>query len=192
MTQYGFYIDQSRCTGCNACMIACKDKNDNPEGIQFRRIYTFENGDFGSLKDGSFVNNVTSFNLSISCNHCDDPGCVKGCPTGAMTKRKEDGTVFVDHDKCVGCKYCEWNCPYGAPQYNEELGKMTKCDGCFDLRQAGEEPACVGACIMRAIEFGPIDELRKKHGNNADLNVLPSSSITHPNIVINPHKGAIL
>lgn len=190
--QLGFYIDQSRCIGCKACVIACKDKNDNDVGINFRRVYPFESGAVTVNKDGTFINNVQSYYLSIACNHCEDPGCVKGCPTGAMYKRGEDGVVLVDHDKCVGCRYCEWNCPYGAPQYSDVIGKMTKCDTCLDLREQGEQPACVTACIMRAIDFGPIDELRKKYGNVSDVKGLPSSSITKPNIVINPHKDAVL
>jgi anaerobic dimethyl sulfoxide reductase subunit B (iron-sulfur subunit) len=61
---------------------------------------------------------------------------------------------------------------------------MTKCDTCLDLREKGGEPACVSSCIMRAIEFGPIDELRKKYGANADIKGVPSSSITKPNLII--------
>nr|WP_253286745.1 DMSO/selenate family reductase complex B subunit [Virgibacillus sp. MSJ-26] len=186
----GFYIDQARCIGCKACVIACKDKNDNPEGVNFRRVYSFEEGKFTKDNNGSFIQNVQSYFLSISCNHCDVPKCVENCPTTAMYKREKDGVVVIDHDKCVGCKYCEWNCPYGAPQYNEELGKMTKCDLCVDLLAEGQRPACEGACPVRAIEIGPIDELRKKYGDNADVKGLPSSKITKPNLVINAHKHA--
>lgn len=175
MEQVGFFIDTTKCIGCKTCVVACKDTNDLEVGRNFRRVYSFESG--------TFPNPVLK-HLSISCNHCDEPKCIENCPTTAMYKRKEDGVVVVDHDKCVGCKYCEWNCPYGAPQYSEELGKMTKCDTCLDLRAAGEEPACVTSCPMRAIEFGPIDELRKKHGLNADIAGLPSSSITRPNLII--------
>lgn len=192
MVQYGFYIDQSRCVGCKACTVACKDRNSNPIGVNYRRVYAFEEGGFKKDKNGSYTNNVRSYYVSLSCNHCDEPGCVKGCPTGAMYKRKEDGVVLIDHDKCVGCKYCEWNCPYGAPQFNEEIGMMTKCDTCLELREAGEEPTCVGSCIMRAIEFGPIDELRAKYGTNADIKGIPGSDITKPNLVINPHKDAAI
>lgn len=175
MAQMGFYIDVTKCVGCKTCTVACKDTNDLEVGRNYRRVYDFEEGSFP---------NVNMFHLSISCNHCTEPGCVQGCPTGAMFKRTEDGVVVVDHNKCVGCRYCEWNCPYGAPQYSEALGKMTKCDTCLDLRQKGENPACVDSCPMRAIEFGPIDELRAKYGSNADANGIPSSLLTKPNLII--------
>lgn len=175
MAQVGFFIDVTKCIGCKTCVVSCKDKNDLEVGRNFRRVYSFEDGEFP---------NPSLTHLSISCNHCDEPKCIENCPTTAIYKREEDGVVLIDHDKCVGCKYCEWNCPYGAPQYNEEIGKMTKCDTCIDLREEGEEPACVTSCPMRAIEFGPIDELRRKHGANSDIRGLPSSSITKPNLVI--------
>lgn len=190
MTQLGFYIDQARCIGCDACVIACKDTKDSPENTNLRRVYSFEEGSFSEDKNGSFTQNIQSYFLSISCNHCDNPTCIDSCPTTAIYKRKEDGVVLIDHDKCVGCKYCEWNCPYEAPQYSKELGKMTKCDTCIDLREAGEEPVCVTSCPMRAIEFGPIDELRSKYGTASEIKGMPSSSITKPNLVINPHKHA--
>jgi anaerobic dimethyl sulfoxide reductase subunit B (iron-sulfur subunit) len=175
MEQVGFYIDVKKCIGCKTCTVACKDTNDLEVGRNFRRVYDFEEGVFPK---------VNMFHLSISCNHCDEPGCVQGCPTGAMYKRTKDGVVVVDHDKCVGCRYCEWNCPYGAPQYSEKLGMMTKCDTCLTLRENGENPACVDSCPLRAIEFGLIDDLRKKYGKNSDIKGLPSSNITHPNLVI--------
>lgn len=189
MTQLGFYINNKYCTNCTACVISCKDKNDLEVGVNFRRVYEYSDGAYIEEKN-AIIPNVQTFFTSISCNHCDDPGCVKGCPTGAMYKRDEDGVVLVDHDRCVGCKYCEWNCPYGAPQYNEALGKMTKCDFCIDLLAVGESPACVGSCPMRALEFGPIDELREKYGDIRDIKGLPNSSITNPNIVIGAHKNA--
>ena len=192
MAQLGFYINQARCNACNACAIACKDLNNTPVGVNFRRIYVNEAGSFSQDENGAWVQNVSAFNTSISCNHCEQPKCLKGCPTGALFKRQEDGIVLIDQDKCVGCRYCEWNCPYGAPQYNEELGVMTKCHSCISLREKGEDPACVGACIMRAIEFGPIDELRQKYGTTAQIKGIPSPSITKPNLVIKPHKNAII
>jgi anaerobic dimethyl sulfoxide reductase subunit B (iron-sulfur subunit) len=121
--------------------------------------------------------------------HCEKPACVHACPTGAMTKR-EDGIVFVDQKLCIGCRYCEWACPYGAPQFIEEQGVMSKCNLCMDLIDEGGKPACVEACVMRALDFGDIEELRAKYGDLAAIEPLPDASITQPAMVITPHKHA--
>jgi anaerobic dimethyl sulfoxide reductase subunit B (iron-sulfur subunit) len=121
--------------------------------------------------------------------HCQNPACVQACPTGAMSK-DENGIVSVNQDQCVGCRYCEWACPYGAPQFIEELGVMSKCNFCKDLVSQGEKPACVAACVMRALDFGEIDELRAKHGSQASIEPLPDSALTRPSVVITPHKHA--
>lgn len=107
-----------------------------------------------------------------------------------MHKRPGDGIVRVDTDKCVGCGYCAWSCPYGAPQLNEQTGQMSKCDFCVDLQAKGEQPVCVATCPLEAIKFGPIDELRAKYGVVCDVKGLPDSSITKPNLVIKAHQGA--
>lgn len=184
----GFYLDQSLCTGCKACQTACKDKHDLPIGVTWRRVVEYTGGTWQRSGD-TMVPNVFSYYTSISCNHCEDPICVEVCPTTAMHKR-EDGTVAVDPDVCVGCRYCEWACPYSAPQYNAELGHMTKCDLCADYRGEGKNPACVDACPSRALDWGPIDELRAKHGTVDNIEPLPDPSITRPHLVITPHRDA--
>ncbi len=108
--------------------------------------------------------------------HCQDPVCVNVCPTTAMSK-DENGIVSVDADKCIGCRYCEWACPYGAPQFNEAAGVMTKCNMCQDLVAEGGNPACVDACPMRALEFGDIEELQAKYGTLDGIAPLPSGEI---------------
>jgi len=188
-TQLGFYIDQSRCSGCKACVMACKDKNNLEGSRMYRHVTEFCGGSFAPSGNG-YTQNVFAYWLSMSCNHCENPACVKNCPTGAMQKRSEDGVVYVDTELCAGCKYCLWNCPYGAPQYNEKEGKMSKCDFCIDLIAEGGDPACVAACPYDAIEYGPIDELREKYGKLADIKGLPSSTITKPDVIIKPHQGA--
>ncbi|AMX06008.1 Anaerobic selenate reductase protein YnfG [Enterobacter asburiae] len=127
-TQYGFFIDSSRCTGCKTCELACKDYKDLTPDVSFRRIYEYAGGDWQE-DNGVWHQNVFAYYLSIACNHCEDPACTKVCPSGAMHKR-EDGFVVVDEDVCIGCRYCHMACPYGAPQYNAAKGHMTKCDGC--------------------------------------------------------------
>lgn len=190
MKQLGFYIDTSRCSGCKTCQVSCKDRNDLDVGRKFRRVYEFGGGSW--QKDGNaWQHNTFSYYASVACNHCDKPTCVEGCPTGAMHKREEDGIVLVDQDLCIGCRYCEMRCPYGAPQFDEEKGVMSKCDFCLSRLQAGLNPACVDSCPQRAIEYGPIDELRAKYGTCADIAPLPSAAFTEPNLVIKPHPNSL-
>lgn len=135
-------------------------------------------------KSGAWKQNVYAYYLSIACNHCSDPACVKACPTGAHHKRTEDGLVVINTDKCIGCGNCAKACPYGAPELDEKAHKMTKCDACLNRLEQGLQPICVEACPQRALEFGDIEELRKKHGNVDTIYPLPQPAATHPNLVI--------
>ncbi|SPT53510.1 DMSO reductase iron-sulfur subunit [Actinomyces bovis] len=185
---YGFYFDQSLCTGCKACQVACKDKHDLPVGVTWRRVVEYTGGSW-KMDGNTFTPNVFSYYTSVACNHCENAVCMEVCPTTAMSKR-EDGTVYVDQSKCVGCRYCQWACPYGAPQLDPRTGHMTKCDLCYDYRSTGQAPACVSACPSRALDWGPIDELRKKYGEQAGIAPLPDPSLTKPHLVIKPHRDA--
>lgn len=186
MTQYGFYIDSTRCTGCKTCMLACKDYRNLPPEINFRRVYEYAGGDW--IADGeTWRHDIFAYYLSIAYNHCDDPACAKVCPTGAMHKRA-DGFVAVDPALCIGCKSCAMACPYGAPQFNAATGQMTKCDGCFNRVAEGKKPVCVDACPLRALDLAPIADLRAKHGSLAAVAPLPNADYTHPNIVLEPNR----
>jgi len=189
MTQHlGFYFDQTLCNGCKACSVACKDKNDLRVGVSWRRVAEYS-GDTWQRDADTFVPNVFTYYTSMACNHCEDPICVKVCPTTAMTQGP-DGIVTVDGEKCVGCRYCEWACPYSGPQFNSTTGHITKCDMCADYRAEGQDPACVAACPSRALGWGPIKELRAAHGDLAAVEPLPDPAITRPNLVITPHRDA--
>ncbi|WP_257159293.1 DMSO/selenate family reductase complex B subunit [Corynebacterium cystitidis] len=185
----GFYFDQTLCNGCKACQIACKDKHDTPIGVNWRRVVEYSGGDWATNSDGVMQNSTFTYYTSISCNHCDNPICTQVCPTTAM-HIGEDGVVTVDPDKCVGCRYCEWACPYSAPQFNVDKGVMTKCDLCADYRSEGKEPACVASCPSRALDWGPIDELREEHGDVNGIAPLPDPSLTEPRLAMRPHKDA--
>lgn len=183
MAKMGFYYNQMRCSGCRTCQIACKDKNDLPVGMLFRRVGTYEVGHY----PGALV-----YSISQTCNHCLNPSCVGACPSGAMYVDGEDGTVQHDDAKCIACQYCVSACPYGNPKYIPELNIVHKCDGCKTLRGNGEQPACVAACIMRALEFGPYEELRSRYPDAvSDLAVLPDSSQTDPCTLIAARAAAL-
>lgn len=106
---------------------------------------------------------------------------------------EEDGTVIHDDEICIGCKTCMEACPYEAPQYREDLMIVQKCDACAERRAAGENPSCVDACSMRTLDFGDIDELKTRYGNDlvSDLPFLPESSTTNPTTLINPKPASL-
>ena len=119
--QYGFLIDASRCTGCRTCEVACKDKNNLPVGRNFRHVLCFEGGGWRQDRaTGAWHTDTFAYYVSVSCNQCEDPACVKVCPTKAHFKRKEDGLVLIDRDKCIGCGVCTAKCEFGAIKLHRE------------------------------------------------------------------------
>ena len=187
--QYGFHVDSAKCTGCKTCQLSCKDYKDLRADVNFRRVYEYTGGSWQAAGD-TWTHSVFSYYLSISCNHCADPACTRVCPTGAMHQRDEDGLVVVNEDICIGCKSCRMACPYNAPQYDPCKGHMTKCNGCHERLAEGMNPICVEACPLRALDFGPIDELRAIYGALAAVAPLPDAGFTEPRIVIKPNPNA--
>ncbi len=145
--QYRFHFDATACVGCHCCEVACNEQNANPDDIKWRRV--------GELEAGSFPDTLQLFN-SMSCNHCIEPECLKGCPTESYIKL-DNGIVFHDDPTCIGCQYCTWNCPYEVPVFNPDRGIVTKCHMCVDKLEAGQTPACVQACPAGAIQIEAVD-----------------------------------
>ena len=188
--QLAFYFDSSACTGCKACQIACQDKNNLPSDTLWRRVFTYGGGSWVVQASTLVPNNVFSYSVSTACMHCATPLCAEACPAAAISKG-DDGVVLIDQTKCVGCRYCEWACPYGAPAFDSTRGVMTKCTFCSDLLAQGQSPACVAACPMRALDFGELSDLQAKYGTTTTaIEPLPSADYSHPSIVIEPHKNA--
>src|SRR6266498_283252 len=188
---YAFSFDARYCSGCKACQAACKDKNNLPAGVLLRRVIEVSGGSW--RQNGEVWNNtVFAYNLSVSCMHCIHPKCAGVCPTNAYRVR-EDGIVFLDSTKCMGCGYCEWACPYGAPQYNAEAGHMTKCDFCIDNLEQGLPPACVAACPLRVLDYGEMTVARGQalweSSPNQHPYPLPTYSHTQPRLAITPHPS---
>ncbi len=172
--QHGFFFTADNCIGCHACEAACSEKNENPAHIAFRSVGYVEGGSYPDYK---------RMNISMACNHCDDPVCLKGCPTKAYTKHAEYGAVLQDPETCFGCGYCTWVCPYNAPQLDPVKGRVSKCNMCVDRLEVGLKPACVSACVGNALDFGVIENTpQNREQCKTQIPGFPDPEITHPNI----------
>jgi anaerobic dimethyl sulfoxide reductase subunit B len=183
MVQYGFYFDQSRCIGCNACSVACKQWHQiSPGPEKWMRVYQWEKGAFPDIR--------VRF-LAIPCYHCEKPMCARSCPNGAIYKEDRYGAVLIDPDKCKGERRCWKGCPYGSILFASDRPgeKASKCTMCIDRLKEGKTPICVLSCSMRALEFGPIHELKKKYGEIRELEEMPPPRVTEPSVVFKPPEG---
>jgi len=172
--QHGFHFTADNCIGCHACEAACSEKNDLPAHISFRSVGYVEGGSYPDFR---------RVNISMACNHCDDPVCLKGCPTRAYTKFAEYGAVLQDPDICFGCGYCTWVCPYNAPQLDPQKGEVSKCNMCVDRLEVGLKPACAAACLAGALDFGVIETApQNRIQTKLEIPGFPNPAITQPNI----------
>lgn len=154
--RYGMVIDLNRCTGCGACVTACKVEFDLPLGVW--RIWLKEEN------RGEYPN-VRKVVMPALCNHCDYPICVRNCPTESTFKH-EDGFVLQRPNRCIGCRACIMSCPYNArhllPAVRSDMQKPTavtdKCSFCVHRVTRGLAPACVAACGPRAMIFGDLND----------------------------------
>ena len=172
--QYRFHFDATACVGCRCCEVACNEQNNNPADVKWRRV--------GEMEGGEFPIFTQLFN-SMSCNHCIDPECLKGCPTNSYIKIDKTGIVVHDDDTCIGCQYCTWNCPYGVPTFHEERKIVTKCHMCHERLEVGQTPACVQACPSGAITIEVVNVekwLNEDMAKEANMPFLPDASITKP------------
>jgi anaerobic dimethyl sulfoxide reductase subunit B (iron-sulfur subunit) len=197
--QMGFYFDQTRCIGCCACRVACKDWYDLPAGEASRiRILYNEQGVWPDVHVSYMV---------ITCFHCLDPVCIEACTVDAICKRPEDGIVTVDPEVCVGFDACDGKClkacPYEVPQFGAEAdAKMWKCDLCLQRLSDNKQAICVEACPTRALDIAPLDELKERYGE-AELRRGRSGKVkqggdfyyslrTNPAVVINPKRYEVV
>jgi formate dehydrogenase iron-sulfur subunit len=174
---YGFFTDTSVCIGCKACEVACKEWNQLPEkedelgflgqsldntgelnGTTWRHVQFIDNVPDQTMAEG---NGKAFLLMSDVCKHCQHASCMDVCPTGAIIRTEFD-TVFIQDDVCNGCRNCIAACPYDVIDDNEEKNVAQKSTLCYDRLQGGMEPACAKACPTDSIQFGPLDELRKR------------------------------
>ena len=174
--RYGMVVDMKRCIGCNTCAVACKVENNLPDNVWWNRALTI-GGDSPDTPSGVFPNLRMDF-LTMSCQHCENPACVKVCPVGATYKDAETGVVRQDYDKCIGCRMCMAACPYtGVRSFNWEEPKhvvphalgdadvpehqkhtVEKCTFCWHRLAKGLEPACMEMCPGRGRHFGDFND----------------------------------
>jgi molybdopterin-containing oxidoreductase family iron-sulfur binding subunit len=188
---FGYAFNVTRCEGYMECVAACVKENnlDRKSRTQYIRIFEMEHGEMSpEVGDGKYFHEVPvedHFYMGVQCYHCQNPPCVKACPTKA-TWKEPDGIVVVDYDWCIGCRYCIAACPYYGRRFNwnepdvplEEMtkkqhylgnrmrrrGQMEKCTFCVQRSRNGRLPACVEACPTGARVFGnlldPKSEIR--------------------------------
>jgi anaerobic dimethyl sulfoxide reductase subunit B (iron-sulfur subunit) len=166
---------------CTNCLLACQDWNGLPYGAAGRwmRVSEWEKGAFP---------NVRLYALAVPCYHCENPVCVDAA-NGAMYKEPKYGAVLIDPAKAKNnpdLRAANEVCPYGAivfdsdDPYNSTAGKCTMC---IDRLEQGLAPICVLSCDMRALEFGPLEDLQAKYGTLRQLDEMPDPSTVQPAVV---------
>jgi len=174
--RYGMVIDLRRCIGCYNCAVSCKIGNNLPDDIWWNRVLTVGGGTIDTAS-GTYPNDLQMSHMPISCQHCENPACVKACPIGATYKREEDGVVMQDYDKCIGCRMCMVSCPYNARSFNwkkpehyvdhalgdadapqHQYNVVEKCTFCANRTARGDVPVCMELCPARARFWGDLDD----------------------------------
>ena len=178
--QYAFEVNLDQCSGCKACVVACHTLNGLEDDESWRRVGTMTIGQYEEPhRDDNSAIGIQ--HLTTACHHCEDPGCLNGCPVKAYDKDPETGIVRHLDDQCIGCKYCTMMCPYEVPQYSDRLGIVRKCDMCHNRLSVGEAPACVQSCPNEAISIRIIESDTETFESGERLAAgAPASSITKP------------
>ncbi len=154
MTRLAIAIDLSRCTGCNTCAMACKMQNNVPMGMTWNRVLN-ENCEFEVGVQGTYPS-ISRSHLPIACQHCENPACLRVCPTGA-TYKDDKGRVEIDYEKCVSCGQCLVNCPFGAIADKSQIFQTIMAINAGDEVIAEVAPAFVGQFGGK----GNVDKLRE-------------------------------
>ncbi len=173
----GFIFDYSKCVGCSACAVACFNENGTKPPLAWRNISTYNEQKVPLL---GFVH------LSLACNHCAEAPCMKACPSLAYSFHPTTGAVIHNPNACLGCRYCTWACPFGAPQYSKADGIVEKCHFCYHRLENGQIPACANNCPTGALGFGEIEKMAQpeafglsKRAIYPRISILNSEMVNH-------------
>ena len=180
----GMLYDSTLCIGCKACMTACKQANgmppetagqteamwDSPLETSGRTLNVIKLYQNGSAEHKDQEVDGYAF-MKRHCLHCVDPSCVSACPVSAMTKDSVTGIVQHHKERCIGCRYCVYSCPFGIPkyEYDNPFGQIQKCQFCAHLQARGELPACCDVCPTGATLFGRVDDLKAEAQRRLDM-----------------------
>ncbi|MBI5302552.1 MAG: 4Fe-4S dicluster domain-containing protein [Chloroflexi bacterium] len=167
MAKHAVLVDLAKCIGCRGCQVACKQWQDLPSD-KTRNLGSYQNPikrnnrtfmliEFHELEQGDKMNWIFA---KRQCMHCATPSCVSACTVGALIQR-EDGPVVYDAERCIGCRYCQYACPFHVPmfEWNKQFSLIAKCNFCVDRLDAGEQPACAKTCPPGALKYGTREEM---------------------------------
>ncbi|HET6267745.1 MAG TPA: 4Fe-4S dicluster domain-containing protein [Acidobacteriota bacterium] len=151
-----FFIDPSRCIGCQACVQACSEC-DTHKG-------------FSMIQLDYVDRSVSTQTVPVVCMHCNSPTCAEVCPADAI-KRTPDGVVqSARKPRCIACNNCVLACPFGVPKMNTEMNLMMKCDMCYDRTSVGKKPMCASVCPSQALYFGTREEIEQLRPSSRSIN----------------------
>ena len=148
MSHPAIVTDLNKCVGCLACSVACKAFNGVPIGSFWNK--TLRIGPYPTAEGSGHFPDVYTYFLTVQCQHCVDPECVKVCPTGA-SHIAADGTVQIDGRKCIGCQFCAMSCPYGVRYLNDEERVVEKCTLCEQKTRRASFPVRHAVRRFRAL-----------------------------------------
>lgn len=160
-------IDVSTCIGCKACQVACMQWNDLRDDVGTNHG-TYDNPNDLTPKSWTVMrfsevepeeNKLEWLIRKDGCMHCEDPGCLKACPSPGAIVKYSNGIVDFISEHCIGCGYCVSGCPFDVPRISQADNKAYKCSLCSDRVTVGLEPACVKACPTGAIRFGTKEDM---------------------------------
>jgi Fe-S-cluster-containing dehydrogenase component len=154
--KFEFFIDPSRCIGCNACVQACSEC-DTHKGYSMIQL--------------DYIDRANSpQTVPVVCMHCNSPTCAEVCPADAI-KKTDDGVVqSARKPRCIACNNCVLACPFGIPKMNTRMNLMMKCDMCYDRTSNGKKPMCASVCPSQALYFGTRDEIEALRPRSRPVN----------------------